>query len=72
MKHWFYRGSSNPAYRVFTDIQELKEYLFASAAAGDAIDVWCLDSLLETKPLGTLFSGKCANEAGEVPQGGAY
>jgi hypothetical protein len=72
MKHWFYRGSSNPAYHVFTDHQEFKDYLFACAAAGDAIDVWCLDSLLETKPIGTLFSGKCANEAGEVPLRGAY
>ena len=69
LKHWFYRGSSAPEFHVCTDMESFMTYL-ERAAAGDAIDVWALHDICH--PNQCIAEGKCPDDQGRVPRGGAY
>jgi len=55
---------------VFEDFDEFTSWLNEQAYAGDAIDVWSWSA--NCKPDGRLVEGKCPDEQGFVPKGGAY
>ena len=70
VEHWFYHGASPPKHLVFEELDEFKLWLDEQTYAGDAIDVW---SWAEScPPERRLVEGKCPDEQGLVPKGGAY
>jgi hypothetical protein len=70
VEHWFYHGASAPEHLVFEEFDEFEAWLNEQTYAGDAIDVW---SWAETCPRERiLVEGKCPDEQGLVPKGGAY
>ena len=70
VKHWFYRGGSGPQHLVFDEFEDFLSYLNEHAYAGDAIDVWSVWQIC--KPESCIAEGKCPDEDGQVPKGGAY
>jgi len=70
VKHWFYRLACAPEYKVFDDYEEFEKYLYQEANAGDAIDIWSIGDITNQENL--LVEGKCPDEQGLVPKGGAY
>jgi len=70
IEHRFLRGGRGPATLVFDDYEDFLAYLTESAHAGDQIRVWSVWPFMrDTTPLAC---GKCPDEDGAVPQGGAY
>ena len=70
LEHRHYRGSCGPDRVVLNDYDCFVNYLKTNAAAGDAIHVFDITAALED---GKQFvQGKCPDERGEVPKGGAY
>lgn len=70
VEHWFYRGGSGPRHLVFDEFDQFMSYLDENAYAGDAIDVWSVWHVC--KPEARIAEGKCPDESGLVPKGGAY
>jgi hypothetical protein len=70
VQHWFYRGGSAPEYRIFDDYDEFMEFLSKETYAGDAIDIWSIWEICQ--PDGRRAEGKCPDDAGLIPKGGAY
>lgn len=70
LQHWFYRGGSAPHYAVFDDYDELLVYLNQNAYAGDAIDIWSVWQICSLE--NRAAEGKCPDEQGLIPRGGAY
>lgn len=70
LQHWFYRGGSAPSYAVFDDYDELLDYLNQNAYAGDAVDIWSVWQICN--PENRAVEGKCPDENGLIPRGGAY
>jgi len=68
--HFYFCGSSAPDYFILDDYEDTVEYLNEHAKAGDRIEIYCFDDMLEAAKC--LGAAKCPNEAGEVPEGGAY
>ena len=70
VKHWFYRGGRGPRFVVFDEFEAFITYLRERTRPGDAVDVW---SIWRTcSPESRVAEGKCPDEAGNVPTGGAY
>ena len=70
VQHWFYRGASSPRYTVFDDFEVFMLYLNQESYAGDAIDIWNISEICTSH--NQLATGKCPDENGMVPKGGAY
>lgn len=70
LKHWFYRGGCSPEFHACSDMESLLAYLEEAAAAGDAIDVWAIAEICHMDQC--IASGKCPDDQGRVPHGGAY
>jgi hypothetical protein len=70
VEHWFYHGASAPERLVFEDFDEFTAWLEAHTNAGDAIDVWSWTATCQADR--RLAEGKCPDEQGLVPKGGAY
>ena len=69
LNHWFYCMATAPMFKSFDSKSELGEYLKEYSAAGDFIEVWCIN----TETLGDPhISAKIPNEKGEIPVKGAY
>ena len=69
-EHWHYRGASCPTRLLIEDFDEFIEYLENNAIAGDIIEVYDLSEVWNVKE--SIMSGKCPDELGEIPKGGAY
>lgn len=70
IQHWFYRGGSAPHYAVFDEYEDFIQYLNENSYAGDAIDTWSVWKICN--PDNRLVEGKCPDENGLIPRGGAY
>ena len=70
LEHRFYRGSSAPDHKIFSDFDELMEYLTSATFAGDAIYIWDFSGCCNDDNV--LACGKCPDESGRIPKGGAY
>ena len=70
LEHRFYRGSRAPSRLIFDDFDDLKEHLMTHAQPGDAFHIWRYDALCRDG--NQIVSGKYPNEAGLVPERGAY
>ena len=70
LEHRYFYGSSAPDWTILHDYEDTVEYLNSSAKAGDHILIYSFDEMLNS--VKCLTSGKCPNELGEVPNGGAY
>jgi hypothetical protein len=70
LEHWFYRGSSAPDRLFFEDFEDFMEYVENKSWAGDLLYVWSFaDVCKHEEPLAV---GKCPDEHGFIPKGGAY
>lgn len=70
VKHWLYRAATGPEYRIFDEYEAFIEFLIQETYAGDAIDIWSLWEICHPDKIRA--QGKCPDENGLVPQGGAY
>jgi hypothetical protein len=70
VEHWHYRGSRAPDRLVFDEYEEFARYLEQQCVAGDAVHVWDYAALCRDD--NHLVYGKCPDENGQVPRGGAY
>jgi hypothetical protein len=55
---------------VFDTYEDFTEFLRTRTSGGDAVDVWSMEDLC--MPENRLAEGKVPDEAGCVPEGGAY
>jgi len=70
VERWYYRGASAPSRHVFEDYEAFTAFLNDECFAGDIIDIWDWSKVCKTED--ALASGKCPDEKGQAPQGGAY
>lgn len=70
VEHRFYRGSCAPDRLFFDDFDEFLEHLNKHASAGDNILVWGYLDVCRND--NWLAIGKCPDDDGRVPHGGAY
>ena len=70
-EHWHYRGSRRQDRIIVEDFEHFVEHLNDNAVAGDAFDVYDITDLWSKKD-SPIISGKCPDENGQVPKGGAY
>jgi len=70
VEHWLYLGVSAPERLIFEDFEQFTTWLDAHTYAGDAIDVWSWAAACQ--PGKKLADGKCPDDQGLIPQGGAY
>jgi len=69
VEHKHYRGARGPDLLSFQDFDEFRNWL-DSTAEGDAIWVWDFAAVCNSG--NSLAHGKCPDERGWVPAGGAY
>jgi hypothetical protein len=70
VEHWFYRAGRGPRQLVFDEFEPFVAYLREKTRPGDAIDVWSIWRICT--PQSRIAEGKCPDEDGQVPAGGAY
>lgn len=70
VEHRQYRGASAPRRLIFEDFAKFMTWLHEDTFAGDAVWVWSYDAVCTDA--NDLAHGKCPDERGEVPRGGAY
>lgn len=70
VERWFYRGGSSPDYHVFDDFDEFVAFLNAETCAGDSVYVWSVRKVCTDAT--AIAKGKCPDDDGMVPVGGAY
>lgn len=70
LEHWFYRGASASDRRFFEDFDDFTEYIENQSWAGDLLYVWSFADVCKHEE--TVAAGKCPDENGFIPKGGAY
>ena len=70
VEHRLYRGASAPNRFIFQDFGKFERWLHEETFAGDSIWVWSYATVCTDR--NALTHGKCPDERGEVPRGGAY
>ena len=70
VEHWHYRGGCSPDRFIFEDYDEFLTWLQERTFAGDAVDVWSWETVCKWEQ--RLAEGKCPDDQGHVPRGGAY
>ena len=70
VEHWHYYGGRGPDHHVFEEMDAFLDYLRAEALAGDDVHVWSVPEVCRDD--NRLAHGKCPDEDGCVPKGGAY
>jgi len=70
VEHRHYHGSSAPDRLIFEDFDKFSRWLHEDTFAGDSIWVWSYTAVCADANY--VAQGKCPDERGEVPQGGAY
>lgn len=70
VEHWFYHGASAPERLVFEEFDRFETWLHEHTFAGDAVDIWSWAATC--RPGQRLVEGKCPDDQGLVPKGGAY
>lgn len=69
VEHRMYRGASAPNRLIFEDFDTFAKWLHEDTFAGDATRVWSYEAVCTDT--NDLAHGKCPDERGEVPRGGA-
>lgn len=70
VEHWYLSGASAPGRFIFENYEDFTEYLMENAFAGDSIHVWSMYDVCNDD--NQLAYGKCPDENGQTPEGGAY
>ena len=70
LEHKVYRGCRSPYYHAFEEYEEFLDYLNTQTRAGDRMTVWMFGDVCHKDK--TLVTGKCPDDAGRVPERGAY
>lgn len=70
LEHRFYRGGRGPDTLIFDEFDKFMDYLNEHGRAGDHMIVWSFWDVCKDDNI--LTRGKCPDDAGRVPKGGAY
>jgi hypothetical protein len=70
VEHFHYRAGMSATRELIENYDDFIDYLEDSAKAGDAIHVFDVTDALTGD--NEIAAGKCPDETGEVPRGGAY
>jgi hypothetical protein len=65
-----YKGGGGREWRLFEELDAFRRYLEQETFAGDRIAIWSANQVLTDATIRVF--GKCPDDNGQVPRGGAY